>query len=493
MSELTTDLEAALGGRGVLTGGELDAAVVDWRGVFHGQAAALARPRRTDDVVAVLAVCERHGAVVVTQGGNTGLSGGATPLGPGPNVIVSLAQMNTIESVDPDRFTVTVQAGCTIEAIQEAAHSAGRLFGPDWGARGTATIGGAIATNAGGINVLRYGTMRDNVLGLEVVLADGRVWDGLRALRKDSSGYDLKHLFVGSEGTLGVITRAVLRLFPQVEHEQSAFAALTDIDHLMELFARARHNGEGELTAFELVPEAGVARACALGSVRRPLGTEAEWYALVRFSGGGQVTERMADFLADAAASGLITDAAVAGSPEQERNLWELRDEVSPAGRFEHQADVLKLDTAVPIDLIGEYHRRLVETTARIVPGAVPYAFGHVGDGNMHAYVFPDEAGQLAARKAELTAAIDELTWELGGTISAEHGIGVDLRDRIRGQKPEVELELMGRLKQMLDPDERLNPGVGSGRPPAGGPSERLRGARRGPRVQESPLPYRQS
>ncbi len=291
------------------------------------------------------------------------------------------------------------------------------------------------------------------------MLADGRVWDGLRALRTDSSGYDLKQLFIGSEGTLGIVTRAVLRLFPSVDHEQSALAALADIDRLMELFALARHHSEGDMTAFELVPEVGVARACSAGAVTRPLATVADWYALVRFSGGTSVSEQMAAFLADAADQRLVTDAAVAGSPVQERNLWNLRDELSPAGRFEHQAESFKLDAAVPIDRIGEYHRRVVETVAAVAPGAVPYTFGHVGDGNIHVYVFPPDDGLLADR-AELTAAIDSLTWELGGTISAEHGIGVELRDRIRGQKPPIELELMRAVKTMLDPAGRLNPGV---------------------------------
>ena len=460
MSDLIADLEAIVGASGVLQGGDLAPALVDRRGVYRGKAVALVRPRTTREVSDIVKRCAGAGAVIVTQGGNTGMSGGATPTATGPTVIVSLTRMTTIESVDADRQSATVEAGVTIQAIQEAAAAVERLFAPDWGARGTATIGGAVSTNAGGINVLQFGTMREHILGLEVVLADGRVWNGLRALRKDSSGYDLKQLFIGAEGTLGIVTRAVVRLLPAFRHQQSALAALSGLEALGPMFAMARARAHGGLTAFELIPDRGMEAITTKFGRGRPLPTSSEWYALVRFAASEPVTDSLAAFLAEASEAGLVTDAVVAATPDQEENLWLIRDEILPGQVFDNHLSGLKMDTAVPLDRIEAYITGTRALAAQIAPGSIHYAFGHVGDGNLHTYIIPasgDEHAFLGIRP-ELRDAVDELTWELGGTLSAEHGVGQELRGRIAGQKDATEIDLLHGLKDLLDPGGLFNP-----------------------------------
>ncbi len=460
---LLADLRTIVGEANVLVGGDTRSYLVDFRDVFHGEALAVVRPGSTKEVAAVVTTCIAAEVAIVTQGGNTGLSGASIPEAGHPSVIVTLARMSTIESVDPDRFSITAQAGVTIEALQEAAAAVDRLFAPDWGARGSATIGGGIATNAGGINVLRYGMMRDHILGVEVVLADGTVWNGLRALRKDSSGYDMKQLFIGSEGTLGIVTRAVVKLLPATPDEHTSFAALTSLDGLMELLALGRSHAQDGMTAFELIPEIGIARVCeTMPSVQRPLPAVADWYVLVRFSGTEGVRDRLTAFLDEAVNRQLITEAVLAATADQEANLWMLRDELPPPGIFEFQNAGVKMDTAVPIDRIGPYYERFVEVTQRLAPDAITYTFGHAGDGNLHVHVFPvtaDDVTAFTAVKPALIAAIDRATWEFGGTISAEHGIGSELTGRIIGQKDPIEFDLMRRMKTALDPSGLLNPG----------------------------------
>jgi len=421
------------------------------------------RPGTTDEVAAVTKWCAANGICVVTQGGNTGLSGGAQYSDVRPSIILSLQRMNKIEVVDAAGWTMTVQAGVTIEAMHDAAAAVDRKFAPDWGARGTATIGGGIATDAGGINVLRYGNMREQVMGLEVVLPDGEVWNGLRALRKDSSGYDMKHLFIGSEGTIGTITRAVVKLFPATEYEQTAMATLRGLDDLMDVFALANEVAPDAITAFELMPEVGVAKVCETFDITHPLDQRSDFYVLVKFAGTRPITERLTEFLSTGADRGIITDAIVAATSEQEERLWTIRDELPPIGLYPHQAIGLKLDSAVPIAKMGEFHDAVREIADELVPGAVSYGFGHVGDGNLHMMVLPlndDEVEPFIAVRDELVRRIDEATFALSGTLSAEHGVGRDLAHRVGGQKPEVEWQLMRTIKQAFDPDDRFNPGA---------------------------------
>ena len=473
-------IRSDLGPAGVLTGPDAAPYLTGQRGLFTGDALAVVRPASVEETAMVVLACASSGVAIVPQGGNTGMSGGAVPAAAGdsdasappdtggdgrgsqrPSIVLSMSRMNRIVSVDPDRWTVTAEAGATIEAVQRAATAANRLFAPDWGARGTATVGGAISTDAGGNNVLRYGNMRDNVLGLEAVLADGRIWDGLRALRKDSSGYDLKHLFIGAEGTLGVVTRAVLRLHAATPHSQSALAAVSGLDRLTPLLELASARCGADVTAFELVPDGGIERVCEKFALTRPLDTRAEFYVLVRLASAEPVSERLGAFLAEAAEFGWVTDAAVAVTDEQESRLWTIRDELPPSRLWPQQVHGVKMDTAVPIDRFGAYHDEVRRIAAEVAPGALTYGFGHVGDGNLHMYVLPTSDDQVApflAVRDRLQERIDEATFRFGGTLSAEHGIGQLLRDRIRPQKSAVEWDLMRAVKDALDPQGIMNP-----------------------------------
>ena len=474
-------LRADLGSSGVLTGADAAPYLTDQRGSFTGEALAVARPASVDETALVVRACAAAGVAIVPQGGNTGMSGGSVPAVAGrsgttaprrtgdgdnqspqrPSIVLSMSRMNRIVSVDPDRWTMTAEAGATIDAVKQAAAAANRLFAPDWGARGTATVGGAISTDAGGNNVVRYGNMRDNVLGLEAVLADGQVWDGLRALRKDSSGYDLKQLFIGAEGTLGVVTRAVLRLHPATPFIRSALAAISGLDRLTPLLDLATARCAGDVTAFELVPSTGLARVCEKFDLARPLETGEEFCVLVRLGSTEPVTERLGAFLAEASERGWVTDAAVAVTDEQEARLWAIRDELSPMFLWSQYEHGVKLDTAVPIDLFGAYHDEVRRLAAELAPDALTYGFGHVGDGNLHMYVLPTSDDQVApflAVREELRERIDEATFAFGGTISAEHGIGQLLRSRIRPQKPAVEWEMMRAVKDALDSQGIMNP-----------------------------------
>lgn len=476
---------ARLGPAGVLAGADAAPHLQDPRHSVDGSAVAVARPRSHDEVVACVEVCRRHGAVIVPQGGNTGMSGGQIPVaGDRPVVVLSTARLDRILEVNPQASTITAEAGVTIQALQEAAAAVGRTFAPDWGARGTATVGGGIATNAGGNNVIRHGPFRHHVLGVRAVLADGRTWDGLRSLRKDSSGYDLKQLFIGSEGTLGIVTAAVLAVGPPQAHVVSAWARLGRLDDVAPTAELLRAAVGDTLSAFELVPGFGVAEVCRRLHLRPPLPLDGAplrpppspdddtWFVLVRSAGTAPVAETLAEALQAAVEAGCVVDAVVAATPEQEERLWTIRDELSPSRLFPLQHRAIKGDLAVPVDRMIDLLRGVAALQRELAPAAVTYGFGHVGDGNLHLYVLPvDEVGaaEIDAARAALTERIDALVVRLGGTLSGEHGIGRELLGRIGAQKPALEWELMAAIKAALDPEHRLNPGVLLGPPPAGG------------------------
>ena len=460
---IVEEFRAALDHNAVLTGDDADPFLLDPRNLRTADAAVVVRPADTAGVAATVRICAAHDVAIVTQGGNTGLSYGTESPTDRPSIVLSLARLNQIESVDPDRWTITAQAGVTIEPLQNAAKSVNRVYAPDCGARGTASVGGGIATDAGGNNVVRYGNMRDNVMGIEAVLADGTIWDGRRALVKDSSGYDLKHLFIGGEGTLGIVTSAVLKLQPATPFETSFMAAITGLDALAPLVELAHIHAPGTITAFELVPNIAMDRVVEVFGVTKPIDAGTEYAILVKLAAAAPVDDQIAAFLEAAAKRTLIVDAIAAGTPEQEANLWAIRDHIPPTSAYiEHQHHGLKLDTAVPVDKVKEFVQSVLDAAAEIAPMALAYGFGHVGDGNLHMMILPitDETVEpwLEVRDA-MTAEIDRLVFELDGTLSAEHGVGLLLRDRIGPQKPDIEWEMMRTVKRALDPPNLFNAG----------------------------------
>lgn len=469
MHKLLDSLVSIVGQVGVLTDDDTQPFVEDWASKFSDNPAiAVVRPSSTEQVAAVVQLCDEHDIAIVPQGGNTGLCGGSVPLVAShpearPCIVLSLSRMNRILSVDVDRATVTVEAGVTIEALQEACAAKGLLFAPDWGARGTAQVGGGISTNAGGLNVLRWGSLRSQVLGLEVVLPDGRVWNGLKSLRKDATGLDLKQLFIGTEGTLGVVTGAVFALHPLPTEHRTAFVALSSLGDLMPFFAHARTEAHSLLSAFELLPEEGLRRVRKNApQTQHPFATPSEWYAIVRFSGSDEVDNALEAMLTSAAERGLISDAVVASTADQEANLWFIRDEVPSSLTFDKRGSRHKFDMAIPVDRVVEFFEQARPAVDAVVADTRTYGFGHIGDGNLHFSIYPGpdtDLDEYDRSGRELERAIDQLTWEFGGTISAEHGVGQIMRDRVAAQKTEVELDLLRRVKDALDPSGIMNPG----------------------------------
>jgi FAD/FMN-containing dehydrogenase len=406
-------------------------------------------------VAAVVALCAREEVAVVAQGGNTGLVGGSVPTGTRREIVLSLARMNRIRSLDPLNDTITVEAGCVLAAVQQAAEDAGRLFPLSLAAEGSCQIGGNLSTNAGGVNVLRYGTAREQVLGLEVVLADGRVWHGLRALRKDNTGYDLKQLFLGAEGTLGIITAAVLRLFPRPSATATAWIALDSARAAVELLGGLRERLGERLSAFELASRACVEAVLAHSpGLQDPLAATHPWYVLAELGDSGDpaaLRERVESALADCAEKGALRDAALAQSGEQSRELWRIRETI-PEAQFTN----VKHDISVPVSRIAEFIERAGASLRERFGEIAIYCFGHVGDGNLH-YNVGSEA--LMGRREEVSRVVYDTLDAFGGSISAEHGLGQLKREEIRRHKHPLELELMRSLKRTLDPRGLMNPG----------------------------------
>ena len=466
MSEQAIERFAALvGARHVLTGeAEMAPYLREWRDLFRGRARAVVRPGSTAEVAAVVAHARAQGVAIVPQGGNTGLVGGQIPVAEGREIILSLSRLDRVRDVDPEGNTMVAEAGVTLLKAQQAAEEAGRLFPLSLASEGSCTIGGNLATNAGGTAVLAYGNSRDLCLGLEVVLADGRVWNGLRRLRKDNTGYDLKNLFIGSEGTLGVITAASLKLFARPRSRSTAFLATPDPDHALALFNLAREGAGGELTTFELMPRFGLDVVLRHApDTRDPLAEPSPWYALMEISSasgtGGDAL--MEELLGLALEKGLASDAAIAASGAQRAAFWRIREAMSETqGR---EGGSIKHDVSVPVARVPELIARGVAALERLCPGCRPLPFGHLGDGNIHFNV----SQPVGADKAEFLALWEEanrlihgIVGELGGSISAEHGIGRLKRHLLPGVKDPVEMEMMRALKATLDPAGVLNPGA---------------------------------
>jgi len=465
-------LRAAFTGRLLTDPVDMAAHLTDWRGKWTGRAIAVAQPGDTEGVAAVLRWCHAHHVPVVPQGGNTGLSGGSTPDDSGRALVLSLARLNKLRAVDPVNNTIVVEAGVTLQQVQDAAREAGRLFPLSLAAQGSCTIGGNLATNAGGTQVLRYGNARELCLGLEVVTAEGEVWNGLRGLRKDNTGYDLRDLFIGSEGTLGVITAAVLKLFPQPAAQVVAFVAVPSPAAAVQLLQLAQARLAAALTAFELMSDTCIGLVEKhVNAARLPLAGRSPWYVLIEVSvfGEGRHDEAHAaaaieGLLEAALEQDLATDAALSASVAQFRSLWALREDISESQGAEGKA--IKHDIALPISRIAEFIASTDAAIARAFPGQRMVVFGHLGDGNLHYNVSPaigkigpEHHAAFVALEGPMNRLVHDAVVAQGGSISAEHGLGVLRRDESARYKSAVELRLMAAVKSALDPHGLMNPG----------------------------------
>ena len=462
-ADLIHSLSAIVGSAAVLTGESAAPYCADWRGRYSGNALAAVLPSDAQQVAGVVKLCADRRIAIVPQGGNTSLCGGSVPLPQGNQIVLNLSHMNRIRAFDATNFTMTVEAGCKLADVREAAEKNNRLF--PLGLTATqkyCEIGGNLSTNAGGINVLRYGNTRDLVLGLEVVLPDGRIWNGLRSLRKDNSGYDLKHLFVGAEGTLGIITAAVPKLFPRPQSTATACVAIADADVAVRLLAHVRENCGDTLSSFEII-----SRSCLdlvfkhIPGTSEPFTGQYEYYLLIESS------DVLPGLLDDALRAALqsfgpgVLERSVTTDADAAEKWWMLRKSISEAQKREGVS--IKHDISVPVSRVAEFISRADAALCNAFPGVRIVSFGHMGDGNVHYNVSMPDAGQNKTFITQQEAAVNKLVYavvrELNGSISAEHGLGQLKRDTIRDYKDPLELEMMRNIKQTLDPHGLMNPG----------------------------------
>jgi FAD/FMN-containing dehydrogenase len=461
---LLATMRSIVGEHNVLTA-EADTApyLVDWRDRYHGRARAVVRPGSTEQVAQVVRTCAEHGVSIVPQGGNTGLCGGGIPHETGDEIVVAMARMSHVRAIDVANATITVEAGMPLAAVQAAAADAGMHFPLSLASEGSCAIGGNLSTNAGGTAVLRFGNARDLVLGLEVVLADGRVWDGLKGLRKDNTGYDLKQLFLGSEGTLGIITAAVLKLFARPRTSATAWVALADAAAAVRLLAVARQSLGDRLTGFELVSGECVALAREqFPALPDPIPGHA-WYVLMQADDAAAESPLLNELetaLGQALGDDIAADASIAQSESQAAALWSLREHIPEAQK--RQGPNIKHDISVPVSQMPRFLEIAKRALDAKIPGLRYVTFGHLGDGNLHYNLSPPPGCDAVAfmdRAGDANRIVYDVVAELGGSFSAEHGIGQMKREEMRRYKPALDIELMQRIKQALDPNGVLNPG----------------------------------
>jgi FAD/FMN-containing dehydrogenase len=465
LPSISDQIRERLGGGVVLTApADIAPFLTDFRALYHGRACAVVLPQTVDDVAQVLAFCNERRIGVVPHGGNTSYCGGATPDESGSQIVLALARLNRIRSLDAPGFTLVAEAGCVLRSVQQAADDADRLFPLSLGSEGSAQVGGNLSTNAGGVHVVRYGMMRDLVLGLEVVLADGRVLSGLSPLRKDNTGYDVKSLFLGAEGTLGVITAASLKLYPKVRSVAAAFVAVPDVQAAVDVLGTLRDRSADVVSSFELIPRIGLELTVRhIAGTADPLGAPHPWYVLCELTSSRAdepVAEILERALAEALERGRALDAVLAQNERQRAEFWRIRESIPEAQR--HEGASLKHDISVPVGRLPEFVQRGAECVGLQVPEGRLVAYGHVGDGNLHFNVSQSRGADAAAFRARAEAlmrAIHDLVQEFGGSFSAEHGIGrLKVAELERYASP-VELDLMRAIKHAFDPNGILNPG----------------------------------
>lgn len=438
--------------------------LTDWRGRYRGEAIAVVFPGTTEEVAEVVCACVAADVAIVPQGGNTGLCGGATPLSGGRSVVINLSRMKRVRAVDAANNALVVEAGCTLAAVQQAADQHDRLFPLSLASEGTCEIGGNLSTNAGGVQVLRYGNMRELVLGVEVVLPDGRVWDGLRALRKDNTGYDLKQLFIGAEGTLGIVTAVVLKLFPKPRARATAWVDVPDPAAAVGLLRAVQSRCGDRVTAFEIIGREALQLVLKnIPDARPPFAEPGAWGVLLELSdmiSAEGLNGLLEVALGEAFEAGLARDAVVAQSGAQAEALWALRENISEAQRIEGVS--IKHDIAVPVSRVPEFLAQAGQALTARWPDTRIVAFGHIGDGNLHYNLSKADALEnrdFIARTPDINRVVHDLVDALGGSISAEHGLGQLKREEITRYRSEVELEMMRALKRTFDPQGRMNPG----------------------------------
>ncbi len=469
MKPLIDTLRATLGAAHILTEPfDIAPYCTDWRGRYSGQPLCVVKPANTAEVATVVRACATANVAIVPQGGNTGLCGGATPIQ--GEVVISLTRLNRVRAIDTANNTLTVEAGCTLAAVQAAAAEAGRLFPLSLASEGTATIGGNLATNAGGVQVLRYGNARELCLGLEVVLPDGRIWNGLRGLRKDNTGYDLKHLFIGAEGTLGLITAAVLKLFSRPRQVATAWTSVPTPAAAVALLTRLREKIGGRVTAFELVGRPALDLVLQhIPHSRDPLPRNSDegspWQVLIELSDTmeSDLAAPLEELLFEASAAQEVSNAAIASSTAQAQAFWALRENIAAAQKTEGLS--IKHDISLPVSRIPEFIERSDAALATQFPGVRIVCFGHLGDGNLHynQSQSSESSGQdntdFIAQTPAVNRVVHDLVHELGGSISAEHGIGQLKREEILRYKNPIEMDLMRAVKHAIDPHLLMNPG----------------------------------
>ena len=461
---LESALRSLLGPAGYLAGADTHAHCADWRGLYRGRTPAVLRPADARQVSEVLALCHRHGVAVVPQGGNTGMVGGAVPSEAGDQVVLVLTRLNRVRDVDPVDMVMEVEAGVPRARAREAAEAADCLLPLTFASEGTAQVGGALATNAGGNNTLRYGNARDLVLGLEVVFADGRRWDGLRRLRKDNTGYCLRQLILGSEGTLGVITAATLKLSPRPAAREVALCALPSVEAAVSLLQALQRHDAGSLQAFEYMSGAGMDLVLRhIPGATLPFADRADHYVLLELAtgrAGADLRAELEGVLGRAMEQGGVTDAVVASSRAQQAALWKLREEHSESQK--RAGANVKNDVSVPLSRISRFIAEAGRACEALVPGIRVAPFGHLGDGNIHFNLVQPEGGDGAAflaRQEDLMAAVNEVVRALDGSFSAEHGIGRLKTGYLPDWRGGAELWAMQAIKRALDPSGALNPG----------------------------------